>query len=64
MNIKNKLALIVGKASLFFLKIFHKKGTALPGYLALKIDDSFLNVINNNCDKIILITGTNGKTTT
>ena len=28
------------------------------------IDKSFLTVINEKCDKIILITGTNGKTTT
>jgi len=64
MNIKGQFALMVGKLSVFFLKAFHKSGTALPGYLAMKIDNSFLDIINKKCDKIILITGTNGKTTT
>lgn len=60
----NKLALYVGKLSLFVLKFFNKSGTALPGKLALSIDKSFLEEINKKCNRIILVTGTNGKTTT
>lgn len=63
-DLKNKIALTVGKLSLQFLKIFNKSGTALPGKLALTVNKSFLDNINSSCDKIILITGTNGKTTT
>lgn len=47
-----------------FLNLFNKRGTAFPGKVALMIDKSFLTVINEKCEKIILITGTNGKTTT
>lgn len=64
MTIKNSLALRIGKITLSVLKLFNKSGTALPGKVALTIDNSFLEVINDKCDKIILITGTNGKTTT
>ncbi len=60
----NQLALFVGKTSILFLNLFNKSGTAFPGKVALMIDKSFLTVINEKCDKIILITGTNGKTTT
>ena len=64
MNIKHNLALRMGKLTLAILKLFNKNGTALPGKVALTIDNSFLDAINKNCDRIILITGTNGKTTT
>ncbi|AWX31977.1 Mur ligase family protein [Methanosphaera sp. BMS] len=64
MNVKHNLALRMGKLTLAILKLFNKNGTALPGKVALTIDNSFLDVINKSCDRIILITGTNGKTTT
>lgn len=64
MDIKTSIALRMGKLSIFFLNLFNKSGTALPGNVALKIDNSFLSVLNEKCDKKILITGTNGKTTT
>ena len=63
-RLKKNLALLLGKSSIFFLNFFNKSGTAFPGKVALTIDKSFLEVINEKCDKIILITGTNGKTTT
>lgn len=63
-KILNKLALFAGKTSILFLNLFNKSGTAFPGRIALLIDKSFLEVINEKCDKIILISGTNGKTTT
>ena len=64
MNIRYNLALGLGKLSIRVLRLFNRSGTALPGKIALSIDDSFLDNINRKCDKIILITGTNGKTTT
>ncbi|WP_323736296.1 MurT ligase domain-containing protein [Methanosphaera sp. ISO3-F5] len=63
-KILNYFALIIGKSSIFFLNIFNKSGTAFPGRVALLVNKSFLKVINDKCDKIILVTGTNGKTTT
>jgi lipid II isoglutaminyl synthase (glutamine-hydrolysing) len=38
--------------------------TALPGKVALKLDPKFLSTINARCKKKVIITGTNGKTTT
>ncbi len=54
---------MVSKSSLFFLKTFFKSGTSLPGKLALKIDPNILNYLSKNYT-VILVTGTNGKTTT
>lgn len=63
-KIKKTFALNMGKLSVFILRLFNKGATSFPGKLALKIDNSFLSLINERCNKIILITGTNGKTTT
>ncbi len=38
--------------------------TALPGKVALKLDPKFLSTVNTRCKKKVIITGTNGKTTT
>jgi len=47
-------------------KVFRKQGTALPGLLAEKIDPDLLSkLVKDNFPKgIIVVTGTNGKTTT
>ena len=63
MNPRALLALFVGKSSSFVLKNFFKKGTTLPGRLALKIDPHILKSLSKNT-RTIIITGTNGKTTT
>ncbi len=63
-NLKRKMAVTAGKLSIYVSKAFNKSGTALPGKVALTIDKDILNIINEKCDKIILVTGTNGKTTT
>lgn len=63
-KIKYTLALNVGKLAVFGLKLLNSGATSFPGKIALFIDNSFLKEINERCDKIILITGTNGKTTT
>ena len=64
----SKLSLIfsifLGKIVLRILNMTNKKGTALPGKIALKVCPDFLKHMSDRCDNIILITGTNGKTTT
>lgn len=60
-----RLTLIFGKIIIFLLKILGFSGTALPGLIILKIRPHFLeNTIGVHPEKIILVTGTNGKTTT
>ena len=44
-------------------KVLFQGGTNFPGKIALKLDKNILKTIANNYD-VILITGTNGKTTT
>jgi len=59
------LALWVGKIVKKIIRFFNiTGGTALPGLLALKIDPKFLLKVRNNLEYSIVITGTNGKTTT
>lgn len=62
-KIKHMLALNIGKMAVRGLKFFNKGATSFPGKIALFIDNSFLKDIDERCDKIILVTGTNGKTT-
>ena len=61
------IALWAGKiSSLIFrilAKVSNRKGTNLPGQIALKICPDFLGKIGKP-EKIIAVTGTNGKTTT
>ena len=40
------------------------QATALPGKVALKISPELLDVVNSRCKKTVIVTGTNGKTTT
>jgi len=63
-KLKRCIALYMGKFSIIILNIFKRSGTALPGKIAITIDKDFLTNINESCDRIILVTGTNGKTTT
>jgi len=60
---KSFISIITSKLILKMSKTFLKGGTNFPGKVALKIDKNILNTISKNY-KIILITGTNGKTTT
>ena len=64
MNIRTLLALSTGKSAQFILKKFFKRGSTLPGKLALNIDPQILDNIAKDYDEIIVITGTNGKTLT
>ncbi|WP_338025507.1 Mur ligase family protein [Clostridium yunnanense] len=63
MKIKSLISIIAAKITLFFSKKLFKGGSNFPGKIALKFDSSILKTITTNY-KVIMITGTNGKTTT
>lgn len=62
-RIKSLISIIASKIVLFLSKKFLKGGSNFPGRIALKIDRDILTVVGKHY-KTILITGTNGKTTT
>ncbi len=62
-KIKSLLSILLSKAVLLISKKFLKGGSNFPGRVALKIDKNILKVVAKHY-KTILITGTNGKTTT
>lgn len=57
------IAFFAGKAAKLLLKILGRRATHFPGKLALKICPDFLKYIGKP-EKIICVTGTNGKTST
>src|SRR5690348_2654693 len=63
---RKSLAIKVAKITRSLGNLAGKSGTALPGLVAEKIDPCLLaKLANNNFPKgIIIVTGTNGKTTT
>ena len=64
-KIKFLLSLKFAKFVAFCLKCFKKSATSLPGKLVLQMNPDFLRQINMYLrQKIVAITGTNGKTTT
>ncbi|MBU5269886.1 MurT ligase domain-containing protein [Clostridium cochlearium] len=62
-NIKSYLSILISKIVIFLSRKLLKGGTNFPGKVALKIDNNILKVVAKDY-KIILVTGTNGKTTT
>jgi lipid II isoglutaminyl synthase (glutamine-hydrolysing) len=60
---KSFLSIIISKTILSLSKVFLKGGSNFPGKIALKIDKNILSVVTEGY-KIIVVTGTNGKTTT
>lgn len=63
MNFKAKIATISSKTSSSILKKLGRGGTNLPGRIAKKLDTNILTELSQGI-KIIIVTGTNGKTTT
>lgn len=59
----SRLAIMISKLASVILKKGFKKGTSLPGKIAIKICPNIMRYVSKNT-KIVLITGTNGKTTT
>lgn len=62
-KLKSLISLITSKVIIKLSRLFFKGGSNFPGKLALKLDPNILSVIARNYE-IVLITGTNGKTTT
>lgn len=62
-SIKSIISIISSKITIFLTKKILKGGTTFPGKVALKIDKNILSKVSKGY-KVILITGTNGKTTT
>jgi lipid II isoglutaminyl synthase (glutamine-hydrolysing) len=59
------LAVAAGKIASFVLqKILKSSASAMPGKVAMTIYPDILKLVNERCHNKILITGTNGKTTT
>jgi len=58
------LAIIIGKLVFFILRLFKRGATAAPGLYASKIDPSILLKLSRQLKYSLLISGTNGKTTT
>lgn len=64
-KIRFRLALWLGKLVGYFLKFLGRKGTTFPGLVAQKICPDIIKILAASfTGKIIIITGTNGKTTT
>lgn len=63
MTIKTSFAKFAGNSSRFVLEKFFKRGSTLPGKIALKFDPEILKSLTKNYE-IIVVTGTNGKTLT
>jgi UDP-N-acetylmuramyl tripeptide synthase len=61
--IKTFLAVSACKLTRLGLRVLHRGGTTLPGRSALLFDKKILEVVSKNME-IIVVTGTNGKTTT
>lgn len=62
-SIKTIISILSAKFTLFLTKTILKGGTTFPGRVALKIDKNILSKISKGYN-VILVTGTNGKTTT
>ena len=60
-----RMVLSVGvcKLTRMLLHFLHRGGTALPGKMAMLIDKDILEVVSRGV-KVLVVTGTNGKTTT
>jgi UDP-N-acetylmuramyl tripeptide synthase len=63
MNIRLTFTIIVSKILVSILRIMKSGGTTLPGKVARKLYPDIIKVISKDY-KIIMVTGTNGKTTT
>jgi len=62
MKLTATFAIIACKAAHSAARILHRGGTAMPGKVALKICPDLLSVLAKNT-KTVVVTGTNGKTT-
>lgn len=65
MSLRLIIAVIVGKLAIYFSRIAGNQGTDFPGQLARKIYPNILTALAGHIKNgVIIVTGTNGKTTT
>ena len=62
-SIKSIVSILATKFTIFLTKTILKGGTTFPGKVALKLDKNILTKVASGYN-VILVTGTNGKTTT
>lgn len=62
-SIKSIISILATKFTIFLTKTILKGGTTFPGKVALKLDKNILTKVASGYN-VILVTGTNGKTTT
>jgi len=63
-NARLAVALVVGKAAGLLVRRLGRGGTALPGLVATRLDPDFVATLGRQLPRRVLVTGTNGKTTT
>ena len=65
MNLRKSIAILAGKFAIAFSRVIGNQGTNFPGRLARKIYPNILTELAQNITReTLIITGTNGKTTT
>jgi UDP-N-acetylmuramyl tripeptide synthase len=64
-NIRLYIAILVGKLTAYILKLGGYSASTWPGHLALKIEPKLISLLENRLSRgSIVVSGTNGKTTT
>ncbi len=63
MNIRLRLTLLITKGMISLLRLLKKGGTTLPGEIAYRLYPGIIKKLSKDI-KTIMVTGTNGKTTT
>lgn len=63
MSLRYQIAKVVGKSTSKALRLLNRNATSLPGLVALSIDPHFFEKVRQNF-KVVMVTGTNGKTLT
>jgi UDP-N-acetylmuramyl tripeptide synthase len=58
------LALLIARLVAAACHLFHYPGTSLPGVVALKVCPDAVNLMTPAYERVLAVTGTNGKTTT
>src|SRR5690348_1961222 len=58
------LGIWLGKFAAFVLRLKGHKATSLPGKLALRVSPHLIEKLGTQLERCIVVTGTNGKTTT
>ncbi|MDO5627431.1 MAG: Mur ligase family protein, partial [Mobilicoccus sp.] len=62
--LRTSVAVVAGKAARVASRLKGGGGSALPGLVAERVDPQFLRRALSGVDDVVVVTGTNGKTTT